>query len=91
MCTVTTECLAYALDEGIAEGIYGGATAQWRKELLARRPRVSSWSGLLERARAEHYRLLAVCCRPAPASVRKPRAPGRRGGTGGAAAGSRGP
>ncbi|WP_414167548.1 WhiB family transcriptional regulator [Streptoverticillium reticulum] len=53
-CPVTTECLAYALDERIAEGIFGGTTARWRGNLLARRPEVTSWRALLERARAEY-------------------------------------
>ncbi|MFF4740949.1 WhiB family transcriptional regulator [Streptomyces sp. NPDC001262] len=53
-CPVTTECLAYALDERITEGIFGGTTARWRGDLLARRPDVRSWRALLERARAEH-------------------------------------
>ncbi|MCD9146105.1 WhiB family transcriptional regulator [Streptomyces albireticuli] len=55
-CPVSTECLAFALDERIPYGIYGGARANWRRALLIRRPDVKSWSDLLANARAEHYR-----------------------------------
>ncbi|MEU5431597.1 WhiB family transcriptional regulator [Streptomyces olivoreticuli] len=71
-CAVSTECLAYALDERIPEGIYGGTTADWRRELLRRRLQVTSWRDLLERARAEHHRTHAPCLpQPAPAPVRR--------------------
>ncbi|MCC2280935.1 WhiB family transcriptional regulator [Streptomyces sp. ET3-23] len=60
-CAVNAECLAYALDERIPSGIYGGTTADWRQRLLDRRPQVTSWRELLERARAEHHRAHAPC------------------------------
>ncbi|WP_262009241.1 WhiB family transcriptional regulator [Streptomyces sp. FIT100] len=53
-CPVRTECLAYALDERFPYGIFGGTTPAWRRDLLHRRPHVTSWRGLLLRARAEH-------------------------------------
>ncbi|MCC2280833.1 WhiB family transcriptional regulator [Streptomyces sp. ET3-23] len=73
MCVVSTECLAYALDERIPEGVFGGATAQWRQDLLERRPQVTSWRNLLERARTEHYRATSPRLpRPMPAVGRRP-------------------
>lgn len=72
MCTVSTECLAYALDGRILEGIFGGTTADWRRELLERRPQVTSWRDLLERARAEHHRAHAPCLpRSTPATGKR--------------------
>ncbi|MEW2581049.1 WhiB family transcriptional regulator [Streptomyces syringium] len=59
LCKVRTECLAYALDERIPDGVFGGTTAQWRSDLIARRPHVTSWRVLLEHARTEHYRKYA--------------------------------
>ncbi|MFI1966529.1 WhiB family transcriptional regulator [Streptomyces pathocidini] len=56
-CPVRTECLAFALDERIPYGIFGGTTPVWRRQLLARRPQVDSWNDLLGRARANHERL----------------------------------
>ncbi|AGS73367.1 WhiB family transcriptional regulator [Streptomyces collinus] len=55
-CEVRTECLAYALDQRIEHGIWGGMTERERRALLRRRPTVGSWRRLLETARAEHDR-----------------------------------
>ncbi|MFJ5221048.1 WhiB family transcriptional regulator [Streptomyces sp. NPDC088354] len=53
-CAVRTECLAYALDHRIEDGVWGGMTERERRALLRRRPRVASWRALLEAARREH-------------------------------------
>jgi WhiB family redox-sensing transcriptional regulator len=53
-CPVKTECLAYALDHGIEFGVWGGMTERERRALLRRRPEITSWRELLERAR-DHY------------------------------------
>ena len=53
-CPVRTECLADALDNGIEFGVWGGMTERERRALLRRRPDVTSWRELLERAR-DHY------------------------------------
>ena len=45
------ECLADALDNGIEFGVWGGMTERERRALLRRRPDVSSFGGLLQRAR----------------------------------------
>ncbi|QKZ23425.1 WhiB family transcriptional regulator [Streptomyces chartreusis] len=55
-CGVRTECLAYALDQRIEHGIWGGTTERERRAILRRRPTVASWLRLLETARAEHER-----------------------------------
>ncbi|MEV6046870.1 WhiB family transcriptional regulator [Streptomyces xanthochromogenes] len=53
-CPVRTQCLAHALDQRIEFGVWGGMTERERRALLRRRPRVSSWSDLLESARTEY-------------------------------------
>ncbi|MEU3795814.1 WhiB family transcriptional regulator [Streptomyces fructofermentans] len=46
-CLVRTECLAFALDERIEHGVWGGMTDRERRALLHRRPTVTSWSAAL--------------------------------------------
>lgn len=53
-CAVRTECLADALDNRVEFGVWGGMTERERRALLRRRPDVTSWRTLLERARQEH-------------------------------------
>ncbi|MGY3333938.1 WhiB family redox-sensing transcriptional regulator [Streptomyces filamentosus] len=53
-CPVRVECLAYALDERVQHGVWGGMTERERRALLKRRPTVESWAGLLEAARREY-------------------------------------
>src|SRR5450631_3182281 len=55
-CPVRTECLADALDNGIEFGVWGGMTERERRALLRRRPDVTSWRDLLERARDDYER-----------------------------------
>ena len=55
-CLVRTECLADALDNRVEFGVWGGMTERERRALLRRRPDVTSWSELLQSARAEHER-----------------------------------
>lgn len=50
-CPVRTECLADALDNRIQFGVWGGMTERERRALLKRRPDVTSWKDLFERAR----------------------------------------
>ncbi|MER5905115.1 WhiB family transcriptional regulator [Streptomyces mirabilis] len=59
-CGVRTECLAYALDQRVEFGVWGGMTEHERRALLRRRPTVTSWRRLLETARVEHGRDRAV-------------------------------
>jgi WhiB family redox-sensing transcriptional regulator len=46
-CPVRLNCLAEALDERIPWGVWGGLTEHSRREVLRRRPDVSSWRKLL--------------------------------------------
>ena len=55
-CPVRTECLAAALDNNIEFGVWGGMTERERRALLRRRPDVTSWRELLERARDMYER-----------------------------------
>ncbi|TQN30887.1 transcription factor WhiB [Haloactinospora alba] len=55
-CPVRTECLAEALDNRIEYGVWGGMTERERRALLRKRPDVSSWWDLLDRARKEYER-----------------------------------
>jgi WhiB family transcriptional regulator, redox-sensing transcriptional regulator len=57
-CPVRTECLADALDDRIEFGVWGGMTERERRALLRRRPDVTSWRALLERAREDYQREL---------------------------------
>lgn len=53
-CPVRTECLSDALDNRVEFGVWGGMTERERRALLKRRPDVTSWRELFEKARAEH-------------------------------------
>ena len=53
-CPVRTECLADALDNAIDFGVWGGMTVRERRALRRRRPEITSWRDLLERARDEY-------------------------------------
>jgi WhiB family transcriptional regulator, redox-sensing transcriptional regulator len=55
-CPVRTECLADALDNRIEFGVWGGMTERERRALLSRRPDVTSWRELLEKARRIYER-----------------------------------
>lgn len=62
-CAVRAECLAEALDNRIEFGVWGGMTERERRALLRRRPDVTSWRTVLERATAHRPQL-----RPSPPS-----------------------
>lgn len=53
-CQIRTECLADALNHRIRFGVWGGMTERERKALLKRRPDVTDWAALLDRARRDH-------------------------------------
>lgn len=53
-CPVRTECLAEALDNRIAFGVWGGMTERERRAVLRRRPDVESWWDLLNAARRSY-------------------------------------
>ncbi|NKY96749.1 WhiB family transcriptional regulator [Nocardiopsis alborubida] len=53
-CPVQTDCLAEALDGRVEFGVWGGMTERERRALLRRRPEVTSWKELLERARTAY-------------------------------------
>ena len=53
-CPVRTECLSDALDNRVEFGVWGGMTERERRALLKKRPDVTSWRELFEKARAEH-------------------------------------
>jgi len=52
-CPVITECLGWALDTRFPFGVLGGMTERQRRDLLRRRPNVSSWGRLIEAAREQ--------------------------------------
>lgn len=66
-CPVRTECLAFALDERMEFGVWGGMTERERRALLMRRPEVRSWLALLRSARSRHSRLRGADRGPASA------------------------
>ena len=68
-CPVRTECLADALDNRIEFGVWGGMTERERRALLRRRPDVTSWRELLERARDEYERSPGTSSWPAEAPL----------------------
>ena len=55
-CPVLLQCRADALDNRVEFGVWGGMTERERRDLLKKRPNVTSWRRLLEHARAEHLR-----------------------------------
>ncbi|MFJ2651590.1 WhiB family transcriptional regulator [Streptomyces sp. NPDC087420] len=55
-CPARTECLAYALDQRVEHGVWGGMTDRERRALLRCRPTVTSWRSLLAAAQEEHDR-----------------------------------
>ncbi|MFF4410650.1 WhiB family transcriptional regulator [Streptomyces sp. NPDC001404] len=66
-CTVRTECLAWALDQRIPYGVFGGATPRRRQAILQRSPAIPSWHDALTRARdaqARRHRKVASARRP---------------------------
>jgi WhiB family transcriptional regulator, redox-sensing transcriptional regulator len=70
-CPVRTECLADALDNRVEFGVWGGMTERERRALLRRRPNVSSWRRLLETARDEHVRVVAIAASREESAARR--------------------
>lgn len=70
-CPVRTECLADALDNRVEFGVWGGMTERERRALLRRRPNVQSWRRLLETARDEHERVVAIAASREESAARR--------------------
>lgn len=58
-CPVRTECLAEALDNQIEWGVWGGMTERERRALVRKHPD-AQWRPLLEAAKTQHERVVAL-------------------------------